>query len=410
MFEVLLLVTLAGLLAASRRQLGFGNPFQIYFFLWFSLLLGYYLSRDSFIPVSTEFILLILTAKLLALLIMFWCHLRLRRESAKVWRHGVIATKNRFIDLAQLVAIIALPLVYGRATEIADGESVFTVVGYITLRAGMTEDGQGYGILAYLWVLSFATTSVSIFLYRQSNLGAGRLCLSFAVSLCYCYLSTGRTYILFFLCLALVPLMTVGAIRMRGLFVALVIFTALLIFVTTMTAKGISADDGVAENTTSFLESLRGYTIGPFLAFSRLVEWNPDLSWGENTFRLFISIQYALGLSDMAPVSLMKGYAFVPDPTNVYTVYEVYFRDFSYLGVLIPPVFLILHFWLYRRARSSGGVWIFYYSASVYPLVMQFFQDQYFSLLSTWIQVWFWYWLFTTPNRFRWKRGGLGHA
>ncbi|MGX6565689.1 O-antigen polymerase [Cupriavidus necator] len=410
MFEILLLITLAGLLTASRRQLGFGNPFQIYFFVWFFLLFGYYLSRDTFISVSVEFIIIILAAKLLALFIMISCCLRLQVGSAEVWRHGVIARKSRFIDLAQLVVIIALPFVYGRATEIADGESIFTVLGYIKLRAAITEDGEGYGILAYLWVLSFVTTSVSIFLCRQSNLGGGRLWLSVAVSLCYCYLSTGRTYILFFLCLALVPLMNVGAVRMRGLLIALVIFAALSIFVAAMTAKGISADEGIAENIESFLESLRGYVVGPFLAFSRLVEWNPDLSWGENTFRLFVSLQYALGISDKAPVSLVKGYAFVPDPTNVYTVYEVYFRDFSYIGVLIPPVFLMVHYWLYRRARSSGGVWIFYYSASVYPLVMQFFQDQYFSLLSTWIQVWFWYWLFMTPYRFRWKKGGPGHA
>ncbi|MFC4524468.1 O-antigen polymerase [Cupriavidus pinatubonensis] len=410
MFELLLLVTFAGLLTASRRPLGFGNPFQIYFFVWFSLLLGYYLSRDSFIPVSVEFVLLILTAKLLALLIMILCCRGLQGRGPEIWRHGVIARKTRCIDLAQLVAIIALPLVYARATEIAGGESVFTVLGYIQLRAAMTEDGEGYGILAYLWVLSFVTTSVSIFLYRQSNLGFGRLWLSVAVSLCYCYLSTGRTYILFFLCLALVPLMNVGAIRMRGLLITLIVFIALSVFVAGMTAKGISSDDGIVENIESFLESMKGYTIAPLLAFSRLVEWSPDLSWGENTFRLLISIQYALGISTLAPVALMKGYAFVPDPTNVYTVYEVYFRDFSYFGVLIPPVFLIMHYWLYRRARARGGVWIFYYSASVYPLVMQFFQDQYFSLLSTWIQVWFWYWLLTTPHRFSWKKGGLGYA
>jgi oligosaccharide repeat unit polymerase len=116
-------------------------------------------------------------------------------------------------------------------------------------------------------------------------------------------------------------------------------------------------------------------------------------------------LQYALGLSNIQPVALIKEFTYVPDLTNVYTVYEVYFRDFSYSGILIPPLFLVGHYWLYRKALLFGGVWIFYYSASVYPLVMQFFQDQYFSILSLWIQVAFWFWLILLlPKASSWIR------
>jgi oligosaccharide repeat unit polymerase len=160
-----------------------------------------------------------------------------------------------------------------------------------------------------------------------------------------------------------------------------------------MTGKGILIDEGLLENIDSLLENLRSYTIAPLLAFSKLVESNPPLGWGENTFRFFIALQHSLGLSNIQPVALIKDYAYVPDSVNVYTVYEVYFRDFFYSGILIPPLYLVGHYWLYRKALLFGGVWIFYYSASVYPLVMQFFQDQYFSLLSLWIQIVFWYWL-----------------
>jgi oligosaccharide repeat unit polymerase len=130
------------------------------------------------------------------------------------------------------------------------------------------------------------------------------------------------------------------------------------------------------------------------LAFSQLFESSPSPDWGVHTFRFFIALQYVLGISAITPKPLVREFDFVPDPTNVYTAYDVYFRDFAYFGILVPPTFLILHYWLYRKAMRLGGVWIFYYSASVYPLVMQFYQDQYFSLLSMWIQIIFWYWIF----------------
>jgi oligosaccharide repeat unit polymerase len=104
-------------------------------------------------------------------------------------------------------------------------------------------------------------------------------------------------------------------------------------------------------------------------------------------------------LTDVSPIALLRDYESVPNLTNVYTVYEVYFRDFWYFGVLVPPVFLVVHWELYRRANFIGGIWIFFYSASIYPLVMQFFQDQYFSMLSMWMQIGFWYWFLLVPNQ-----------
>jgi hypothetical protein len=45
-----------------------------------------------------------------------------------------------------------------------------------------------------------------------------------------------------------------------------------------------------------------------------------------------------------------------------------------------------IHGWAYGGARRGSRSLAFVYGVLMYPLTMQFFQDQYFGLLSTWVQ------------------------
>jgi oligosaccharide repeat unit polymerase len=392
--EVLIVVTVLGVLLSSRQAVDLGNPFQIYFSIWLLIILLYWTSAETFIPVSTEFFVLILFDKLYAISLLLIFKLQLR--SLGVIRPHVIINKfrNQGVFFAQIIVTIFLPLVFVRASELAGGESIFVVSGYTNLRYALTEGGESYGFLAYFLPLSFVVGSLNVFAYKQNLAGLWRLIFSLVVALFYVYLNTGRTSLLLFLCLMIIPLVVVGVIKIRGVIFSILFFVIVFVFFAVMLTKGVEVGADFLSNINSFLENIRGYTVAPFLAFSELIETDFSLGWGENTFRFFISLIYASGLSDVKPVDLIKDYAFVPDPTNVYTVYEVYFRDFSYFGMLMPMLFLSLHAFMYRRARFIGGIWIFFYAASVYPLMMQFFQDQYFSLLSMWLQLGFWYWLF----------------
>jgi oligosaccharide repeat unit polymerase len=157
-----------------------------------------------------------------------------------------------------------------------------------------------------------------------------------------------------------------------------------------MTAKGIGLESDLSGNLLSIFESLRSYVAAPILACSILFNSLTSYDLGQNSFRTIIAILNAVGLDDLEPINLIRGYVAVPWPTNVYTVYEVYFKDFSMIGFYIPSLMLVIHFWLYKKAQTIGDKWLFIYAASVYPLVMQFFQDQYFSLLSMHVQIVFW--------------------
>jgi len=409
MLEVLLIITFAGLMLASHRRMGIGNPFQIYFLVWFILVLGYYVSRETYISVSFEFVGLLLVANFFSFVLLFIVYTE-RKVAVNLKTVSINNSQDWLIILAQIAVTVALPFVYLQAVTLAQGEDIFTVLGYIKLRSAMVREGADYGLLRYFFILSFVVSSLTMFSYRQRSAHLGRLVLSILVSLSYAYLSTGRTFILLFMCLMTIPLIFVGAIRLRGILISVLITAILFMFVAGMTLRGISINMGLSENIHFFSENIRSYTIAPIVAFLNFVASEPVLDWGENTFRFLIALQYTLGLSDTAPLQLIRDYALVPDATNVYTVYEPYFRDFSYFGILIPPFFLIIHYWLYRKAIRFGGVWLFYYSAAVYPLLMQFFQDQYFSLFSMWIQFVFWYWLFIELLKSRSSIDELRHA
>ncbi|MBT2334944.1 oligosaccharide repeat unit polymerase [Variovorax paradoxus] len=378
--------------------MGFANPFQIYFFIWFFLILGYYFSRDSFIQVAPEYLLLILTAKAVALTLVVGVYLSISRAAEFKGFEGVLRPRVGRIWLAQILVLLAIPLVYQRAVSLAGGDDIFSVIGYIKLRSAMTDDGESFGVLSYFSVLSVVVTSILVNSYAERKIHLLRMIASILISLFYAYISTARTYVLFLFLLLIFPLVLAGVIRFKGILIALFFMVCAFIFVAMMTAKGVSVEADAADNASSFAENLRAYTVAPFLAFSRLVSNPPAAEWGLNTFRLVTTVLNALGVTDRAPPALIRSYEFVPDATNVYTVYETYFRDFLFLGVFIPPLFLIGHWWLYKKAKKSGGKWVYYYSASMYPLVMQFFQDQYFSLLAMWIQIGFWYWLLLSPQ------------
>jgi oligosaccharide repeat unit polymerase len=257
----------------------------------------------------------------------------------------------------------------------------------------LTDEGTGYGWLAYFLSMSYVVSSVSVILFKFRKMNLFRLMISLMVSLSYAYLSTGRTSILLFFTLHLLPLVLMKQIKLKGLIVGTGALVTSIIFIAMMTAKGISSEKGLSDNASGFTENLRGYTIAPLLACSGLVEKSPPPTLGDNTFRTFTAILHKAGFAAEAHPASTHDYAYVPDATNVYTVYEVYFKDFGYFGFGFVALFSIFYFYLYRQMKTYGGMYLFLYSVACYPLAMQFFQDQYFSLLSQWVQFFVLYWV-----------------
>lgn len=399
MIELILIVLILGFMLSTHSMLTIVNPFVVYFLMWLSVLSTYYISKDSYVAVQNGFWGVLFISKLCAILILFINKLFFKTHFHSLQLSEALLVRERYIFIGQLVGLISTPFIYAKAVQLSDGANIFSIIGYIRLRAAMTEDGQTYGFHANIMLMTYAISSIRVFQYLESRKNGLLTLISVLNGLFFVYLSTGRTFALLFLTLLFVPAILTRKIRTGG--VVLIFFLGLIMFavITIMTAKGINLDLDFTENVLALSNNLRAYIVAPTIAMSKLMDNQQLYDYGTNSLRTMIAILNALNIVELPPQKLIKDYVLVPDPTNVYTVYEIYYRDFSYFGFLFPPVFLIIHSWIFKRAVEVGGGWIFHYSLMFYPLTMQFFQDQYFSLLSMLLQLVFWFLIFVKSNK-----------
>lgn len=284
------------------------------------------------------------------------------------------------------LALLGLPAFIWRGQAIA-ASADFTDSFLINLRIALTaelEDAQTYGLLGYLVTVSFASTLVELAASRR-RLFEPRGWVAFAASLTYAMMATGRTYLFLLLIgLAFVALVQrrvrpataawVGLLMLAGVFFGLgVVFNKI-------------GEDSPYIGALSAVDSLSLYLLGSLAALDlTLLHSNAPLDWGVNAFRSLLAVLRTAG-ADVEVVPLVKDYVFVPEPTNVFTVFMPYVQDFGLVGA---PLFLAffgwLHAGLYRAAKGKDPRLVILYALSMYPLLMQFFQDQYFSLLATWV-------------------------
>jgi oligosaccharide repeat unit polymerase len=70
-------------------------------------------------------------------------------------------------------------------------------------------------------------------------------------------------------------------------------------------------------------------------------------------------------------------FAWIPLPTNVYTMFGFYYFRIGLLGVVLIMLLLgVIHGFLFKRAKT-GPLWTVLCAVSMYPLCTSFFDDQY---------------------------------
>ncbi|MDP2006327.1 MAG: O-antigen polymerase [Rubrivivax sp.] len=283
-------------------------------------------------------------------------------------------------------SVLGLPLFAYQAFAIAES-AAFTESMLINLRIALTgelDDAQTYGVLGYLVPMSFTSTLVEL-ATSPRRLFTPRGWIALVVSLAYAVMSTGRTYLfLLFIALAFVALVQ-RRIRPATLAWFGTAAVGVLFFGLGWLFNKIG-DDSPNVNALGAVDALSLYLLGSLAGLDVWTATPAPLDWGLNVFRSVLAVGSALGLR-VQVVPLVKDYVFVPEPTNVYTVFLPYLQDYGRLGaVTFLAFFGWMHARLYRAARSQDPRWVILYALAMYPLLMQFFQDQYFSLLTTWAQ------------------------
>lgn len=241
--------------------------------------------------------------------------------------------------------------------------------------------GGSFGIWGYFLSLSYVASAyfvLSIRSRRESILAS----LSFLISLAYAFLATGRTFVLLLFVLIFVALRAKGIVSRRG-----AIFFALpavaFFFVITPLLAGRLVIDIVDYFLLYFVAPLSNFNWGINGMFSCCTN-------GEMVFRTIFAVLSKIGF-DVQVIDLIQPWADTKLGGNVYTVFMPYYRDFGILGVVgFMFSFGFVHSWVAKQATGDNPLAVFVNGILFYALVMQFFQDQYFSLLSQWVQMIFW--------------------
>lgn len=294
-----------------------------------------------------------------------------------------------------LFLVLMLPTYINTLNSIVNNSKLDKFNFYIVLRYEFITNGINVGLLDYLNPLSVFAFSLALYRFNflegfkkrtfKDNLYK---ILVYLVTFVYAFLTTGRTYFVMLFSVYIGYKVVAKSFKKIHLVGATLIFLIVFVGNAFILGKGADADASVSENATSIFDNITIYFLGGAYGFNNLIKNGFTYEYGENIFRFFVSVGNALKIIDFAPKDLVMPYVTRPIVTNVYTIYYNYVKDFGFIGIIFIGLWGYIHSFIYYK-RKVHFIYLYAYTLLLYPLIMSFFQDQYLSLLSTWIQLFF---------------------
>lgn len=291
-----------------------------------------------------------------------------------------------------IVLLLVLPFYLMTLMNVIGASSVTDRNAYLILRYEFTQESVDIGPIKYINTITLFAFAIALYKFNFTDYFADSWLkklykyLFYVIILFYAVLSTGRTYFLFIACIYLGFKVISKTIKRKHIIVVITLFTLVFAANSFILGKAGGGELSISENLSAVFNSLSNYFLAGVYGLNSILVNNYVLDYGENTFRFFIAIANSAGITETQPKDLVLPYISSPISSNVYTLYYGYIKDFWYAGIGLIMLWGYIHSWFYYRAGRSFFS-LYMYSILLYPLVMSFFQDQYMSLLSTWIQL-----------------------
>lgn len=314
----------------------------------------------------------------------------------------IISLHLRLILLA--IIIIGLPFYIQAAYRVFIASNIENF--FVGLRTELSYGTEDIGITKYFVSLSFVVFAINLIAYfkEKNKVNTYILIGTLVITIVYAIFTTGRTF--FFLLISIylgISYLYNLRFSLKKISWILVIFLIIFSLMGIFYGKGGDTEDTTRDNITAATQTTGIYLVSSFNAFDWELHHNFTVNnSGNNTLRFFQKIGESLNLIQNAKYDdIVKEFVFVPYPTNIYTFYSPYIKDFGKLySWIMISIFGFLHTFLHNKAVNSGKVRdTIYYSFMLFPLLMSFFQDEYLSLFSTWIQVIFYTEAFLLANK-----------
>ncbi|HRP43147.1 MAG TPA: O-antigen polymerase [Ginsengibacter sp.] len=291
-----------------------------------------------------------------------------------------------------LIVLIGLPVYIVKSYQVFLASNIEKF--FEGLRTELTYGSETLGPIVYLSSFSYFVLAVQQYIFYRNRTKANRLLfiLSFVLALTLAIFTTGRGPILWVLSIVLGMNFLHGKrFTFKTIASVISIFIILFTLVGIALNKGGNIDASLSDNIETSGKTTASYLVASVNALDIRLQDNTVPTYdGDNSLRFFKLLGSKLGILPNAEANeLIQQFVFVPYSTNVYTIYDTYYSDFGIGYTLF--IILILGFFqtlIYYNAIHSKNIrFSIYYSLTLYPLLMSFFQDMYFSLTSTWIQI-----------------------
>lgn len=158
-------------------------------------------------------------------------------------------------------------------------------------------------------------------------------------------------------------------------------------------------DDSDYQKNETLLGFFAMYVLSPPVAYCEVVrEISPQ--FGGHTFSLIYVFLNRFGFGPYVIFERLQDFVYVPMPTNVYTIFQPFFLDFGQVGVgVFAVVYGVVSGITYRLMRNGNDFGKCMYLYTAYILVLQFFQENVFTVNLHVIQLTFFVYL-CTQKRF----------
>lgn len=263
-------------------------------------------------------------------------------------------------------------------------------------------------LLAYMSKIIQISCFCLLLLYWKTDISKRKraktsIVISFVMAvMCVMAMPTRNSMLFFLLPLMFIYLITHKIARKKVAFIFLLAFVLFMIYFYLVSRQKYA----YLYKSGNALEIIKyeviTYLSGSILAFDKTMTNHAYMGMGAYSFRFFVAVFDKIAGTNNA-VSIVNEFTQIGTvTTNVYTFYDFYLRDFGILYALIAQFIAgCLHGTAYKKMKRNNLVGSVFYALLMYPLIMQFFQDQYLSLFSTWIQAAIIVWLVLDTGLFK---------
>ncbi len=369
--EVLIVIVL-GLCLLAFRVMRFGDYFSPWFLtigVWFVILLLFQTSGDLLYPLGDRFYTSLSIWLPIFCISSILTYLSLPGQGKGFTEQQLrdIPFNSHLFYTLFAISMVITPIYLYRVMQLVSQFDMDNV--FFNLRILAVYGNNQLGFLQYSYVLNQVLLVVAILQYKHIRWWV--LIMIIIANLAGQFAIMEKSGIFFMIIATIIILYEKHAIKTRTIVTVMLVLVAVF-YVVNKAIEGFIGSDGM-----TFLDFFGIYVMSPPVAFEYV---QPDLShdFGSNTFSYFYLFLNRFGITNVEIIDRLQEYVMVPLPTNVYTIFEPFYKDWGYAGIaFFAFVYGVITACVYRFFRNGGIVAMCIYIYFARFLIMQFYHEDF---------------------------------